>query len=149
MAEEVARRQLSSQVILLGRHPLNKMPAFFQHADALLVSLKDEPIFAMTIPGKMQTYLATGIPVLAMLNGEGSQVVTESGAGLACPAGDAEQLAQAVLMLSRMPATQRAGMGERGLATYRQEFERGKLMDQLEKELKGLGLSHLRGQRKQ
>ena len=141
VTEEVKRRQLSDRVLLLGRHPLSRMPAFFRHADALLVSLKDEPIFAQTIPGKMQTYLATGIPLLAMLNGEGAQVVAESGAGLASPAGNADQLAQSVLELSRMSTEQLAEMGTRGLVTYKREFERGKLMDWLENELIGLSSS--------
>ena len=66
---------------MLGRHPLERMPSFYQHADALLVSLKDEPIFAMTIPGKLQSYLAAGIPIVAMLNGEGSEVVQALGIG--------------------------------------------------------------------
>jgi len=142
VAEEVKRRQLSDRVLLLGRYPLSRMPAFFRHADALLVSLKDEPIFALTIPGKMQTYLATGIPLLAMLNGEGAQVVAESGAGLASPSGNADQLAQSVLELSRMSTEQLAEMGARGLVTYKREFERGKLMDWLENELIGLSSSH-------
>lgn len=141
VAEEVTRRGLSGKVLMLGRHPLEKMPAFFLHAHALLVSLRDEPIFAMTIPGKMQTYLATGIPVVAMLNGEGAQVVADSGAGFACAAGDARQLAQAVLDLSRMSAEQRVEMGARGMTVYRREFERGKLMDQLEQELVALQVS--------
>jgi glycosyltransferase involved in cell wall biosynthesis len=142
VAEEVKRRQLSDRVLLLGRYPLSRMPAFFRHADALLVSLKDEPIFALTIPGKMQTYLATGIPLLAMLNGEGAQVVAESGAGLASPSGNADQLAQSVLVLSRMSTEQLAEMGTRGLVTYKREFERGKLMDWLENELIGLSSSY-------
>jgi glycosyltransferase involved in cell wall biosynthesis len=52
------------------------------------VSLKDEPIFSMTIPGKLQSYLAAGIPVVAMLNGEGAEIVKQSKAGLTCNAGD-------------------------------------------------------------
>jgi len=109
--DEVGRRQLQEQVLMFGRFPPERMPSFFQHADALLVSLKDEPIFSMTIPSKLQTYLATGIPVLSMLNGEGSDVIRESGSGLTCRAGDDEALAMAVLELSHMTPkkTQRDG----------------------------------------
>src|SRR5262249_28120162 len=52
--DEIARRGLEQQVVMLGRYPVERMPSFYRHADALLVSLKDEPIFAMTIPGKLQ-----------------------------------------------------------------------------------------------
>jgi colanic acid biosynthesis glycosyl transferase WcaI len=77
------------------------MPSFFRSADALLVSLKREPIFAMTIPGKVQSYLAAGIPILAMLDGEGARVIEELGAGLVCPAGDGNALAERIRNAAR------------------------------------------------
>ncbi|MDP2782159.1 glycosyltransferase family 4 protein [Devosia sp.] len=129
---EIERRNLAERVIMLGRFPLERMPAFFQHADALLVSLKDEPIFALTIPGKVQSYLATGIPLIAMLNGEGAKVIFESGSGLVCPAGDAEGLARSVLALSRMSREQRQEMGLLAKRAYSREFDREVLMDRLE-----------------
>jgi glycosyltransferase involved in cell wall biosynthesis len=92
VGREVHNRGLAHCVQLLGRYPVERMPSFFRHADALLVSLKDEPIFALTIPGKLQSYLAAGIPVIAMLNGEGAELVSEAGAGLACAAGDSAGL---------------------------------------------------------
>lgn len=129
---EVKRRNLTESVLMLGRHPVEKMPSFFKHADALLVSLKDEPIFSMTIPGKLQSYLAAGIPVVAMLNGEGAEVVKRSGAGLACAAGDHESLAQAVLKLSRLSKEERETMGQNGITISKNEFDREKLISQLE-----------------
>ena len=85
--EEVQRRGLEERVLFFGQHPVERMPSFFKHADALLVSLKDTPIFAMTIPGKLQAYLAAGIPVLAMLNGEGAAIVETAGAVFSCRGG--------------------------------------------------------------
>lgn len=99
------------------------MPSFFKHADALLISLKDTPILAMTIPGKLQSYLASGAPVLTMLNGEGAEIVRGSGAGLSCPAGDGRAIAAAVLELAGMSANARTEMGARGLALSRTEFD--------------------------
>lgn len=132
VAAEIERRNLTKQMLMLGRFPLERMPAFFRHADALLVTLKDEPIFASTIPGKVQSYLATGIPLVAMLNGEGAKVISESGSGLVCAAGDAEGLARSVLALSRMTPAQRNEMGLRARTAYSQEFDREALMDRLE-----------------
>jgi glycosyltransferase involved in cell wall biosynthesis len=108
------------------------MPSFFQHADALLVSLKDEPIFAMTIPSKLQTYLSAGIPVLAMLNGEGADVVSDSGSGIICRAGDYVGLAQAVLKLSRSTSEERLEMGRKGRELSQREFDRDTLISRLE-----------------
>ncbi|MFJ2995303.1 glycosyltransferase family 4 protein [Pandoraea sp. NPDC087047] len=138
VAEEIRRRELGDAVLMLGRHPLERMPEFFAHADALLVSLKDEPIFAMTIPGKLQSYLAAGIPVLAMLNGEGADTVARGGAGLVCASGDSAALAEQVLAMSEMSPEVRAQYGARGRALCRAQFDRDTLIGQLEQWLSEL-----------
>jgi glycosyltransferase involved in cell wall biosynthesis len=131
-AEEINKRGLQNQVLMLGRFPSDRMPSFFHHADALLVSLKDEPIFAMTIPSKLQSYLSAGIPVVAMLNGEGADVVRESGSGVTCRAGDYEGLANAVLKLSQTPHQDRQEMGRKGRELSQSEFDRDTLISRLE-----------------
>ncbi len=131
--QEVEKRGLTDSVLMLGRYPLERMPSFYMHADALLVSLRDEPIFSMTIPGKLQSYLAAGKPVLAMLNGEGSDIVRSSGAGLACPAGDGRALAEAVLKLAKMSDEDRKIMGNKALEVNKSEFDRATLISRLER----------------
>tara|TARA_A100001015_G_scaffold309886_1_gene410167 strand:- start:3734 stop:4132 length:399 start_codon:yes stop_codon:yes gene_type:complete len=117
---------------MLGKFPPHRMGSLFRHADALLVSLKDEPIFSLTIPSKLQTYLSTGLPVLAMLNGAGAELILESSSGLACKAGDHEGLAKAVLQLIKMTPEARHAMGQKGLLLSNSEFDRNKLIDRLE-----------------
>lgn len=133
LSTEIIKRGLSSCVQMLGRFPVKRMPSLYKRADALLVSLRDDPIFAMTIPGKMQSYLAAGKPVLAMLNGEGADVLKASRAGIATPAGDGKALARAVLEMIAMPKEDRDAMGANGAAYYRKEFERSALLSRLEK----------------
>lgn len=130
--DEVVRRGLEGTVHLLGGHPSERMPDFFAHADAMLVSLKANPVFMLTVPAKLQAYMACGRPIVAMLDGEGARIVDEAGAGLACPAGDSGALAAAVLRMARMDRAEREAMGQRGLAYYRSHFEREKLFVQLE-----------------
>jgi glycosyltransferase involved in cell wall biosynthesis len=132
VADEVKRRDLQDCVIMLGRYPVERMPSFYIHADALLVSLKDEPIFSMTIPGKLQSYLAAGIPVLAMLNGEGASVVERSNAGFSCAAGDVQALSDGVLKLVHMSSEERDVMGRNGVDVTLREFDRDTLIKQLE-----------------
>ena len=129
---EVRRRNLTGTVHLLGRHPVESMPRFFALADVLLVTLKKEPIFALTIPGKVQSYLACGKPIIAALDGEGGRLVKESRAGLTCPAEDSDALADAVLNMYQMSQTQRDEMGQCGTRYYTENFSRDMLMSRLE-----------------
>ena len=130
--DEVERRGLRGSVLLLGRFPVERMPSFFAHADVLLVSLKKDPVFSMTIPGKVQSYLMAGVPLVGMLDGEGAKVISEANAGLVCPAGDAGGLAAAVLELAAMQVEQRRQLGANGRAYAQEEFGRTLLMDRLE-----------------
>jgi len=130
---EIERRELSERVVMLGRFPTERMPSFFLHANALLVTLKPDPVFTMTAPGKIQSYLAFGRPVLAMLDGEGAAVVEDAAAGLTGPAGDPVTLARNVERLAAMSAEERALMGERGAEYARREFNRRTLVDGLER----------------
>ena len=129
---EVKRRGLSDRFFLLGRHPIERMPAFFRGASAMLATLKRDPIFSMTIPGKLQSYLSAGVPLLGMLDGEGARVIEESGAGFTAPAGDGALLASAVRRMILLPAKERAEMGKRGRDYCDREFDRGMLMTALE-----------------
>jgi len=145
--EQVKARGLTGTVRLLGRYPEEAMPRFFALADALLMTLRKEPIFAFTIPSKVQSYLACGRPIVAAIDGEGARVVEEGGAGLAGPAGDPEALAANVLALYRLSQSERRAMGLRGRAYFEQHFEPERLLDRLEelmREAKGRNQDGLR-----
>ena len=129
---QIDMRELNSSVFLAGRHPLESMPYFFQRADALLVSLKDDPIFSYTIPGKLQAYLQAGRPVLAMLDGEGAELIRNNACGLTCPAGDSRALASLVLKLSQSSSEELAQMGTRAYKLAKTEFDRDRLIKQLD-----------------
>lgn len=130
IAGEIERRKLPN-VFMRGRFPFQDMPPILQAASALLVSLKDEPIFAYTVPNKIQAYLAAGRPIVAALNGEGARLVEEAGAGVACAAEDAKGLADAVMRLYSMSGAERAALGDAGRRYFMEHFESGKLTDQL------------------
>lgn len=130
MLKEVRRRGLT-RFHLPGRFPAETMPAFMQKASALLVTLSDRPIFAATVPNKVQAYMAAGRPIIACLNGEGARLVVESGAGLATPAEDPDALADSILRLCRQSPEERDRMGERGRNYYQKHFNHDRLVDQL------------------
>ncbi len=132
VAREIDKRGMQATVHLLGRHPTEAMPRFFAQADAMLVTLRKAPIFALTLPAKVQSYLACAKPIIAALDGEGARVVTEAGAGIAVPAGDPAALANAVRELARLDANERQAMGASGRAYFEQHFEREMLLSRLE-----------------
>lgn len=130
LREQVQTKGLTN-LHLPGRFPVNTMPGLMQKASALLVTLTGEPIFALTVPNKVQAYMAAGRPILACLNGEGARIVEEAAAGLSVPAGDAKALAAAVLRLYRMLPEQRAEMGANGRRYFKEHFDHDKLIDEL------------------
>lgn len=129
---EVLARGLSDTFHLIGRYPIESMPRFFSLADVMLVTLKKEPIFALTIPAKVQSYLACGKPIIAALDGEGGRLITESKAGLSCPAEDSNALAEAVLKMYTISESDLENMGKHGREFYLANFERNMLIDRLQ-----------------
>ena len=139
MREQVQARELTN-LHLPGRFPINTMPGLMQKASALLVTLADEPIFAATVPNKVQAYMAAGRPILACLNGEGARLVKEAGAGLSVPAEDAKALAAAVLQLYRMSPELRAEMGVNGRRYFKENFDHNKLVNELMAHLRAMSV---------
>lgn len=135
---EVRKRELSDTFHLIGRYPIESMPRFFSLADVMLVTLKKDPIFALTIPAKVQSYLACGKPIIAALDGEGSRLVIESKAGISCSTEDPKALAEAVLTMYNMPKAKRELMGNYGREYYLEHFERNMLIDRLQTWMKNL-----------
>ncbi len=130
MKDQVDKKQLNN-LHLLGRFPIEMMPGFMQKSSALLVSLTDQPIFSLTVPNKIQAYMASGRPILACLNGEGARVVTEAKAGLAIPAENAKALADSILKLYKLSKEEQLKMGENGRAYYKSHYDHESLVDNL------------------
>ncbi len=99
----------------------------FARADALLLHLRDHPLFAITIPSKTQAYLAMGRPIVAGVAGEAAELLQRSGAALVVPPQDADALARAICALADLPRQRRDHMGRAGLRFYREglSFDRG------------------------
>ena len=133
--QRVAQLGLHHRFVFLGRRPPEAMPNYFALADVLILTLQRDPAFAMTIPAKLQSYLACGRPISAALDGVGGRVVRESGGGLSCGSEDSRGLADEVLFLFRMSVAEREAMGQAGRKFYEQHFDRELLLDELESHL--------------
>lgn len=132
----VRDKGLDKNFYFLGRHPEATMPKFFAHADALLVSLKDIPIFALTVPYKTRCYMACGKPIIASLNGEGARLVEESGAGIAAPASQPAALADAIVAMMDAGAEQLAAYSANAYGCFEANYSPARVYDDLEYALK-------------
>ena len=135
---EIKRRKLSNQVLLLGSFPIECMPSFYKRADALLITLQNKPVFSWTIPGKLQSYLAAGKPIIGALNGEAAELIRNSGAGFVCDAGDYNKFADLILKTSYLSQLERKNIGVKSKILSDKEFNRLKLLSMVESCFKNL-----------
>lgn len=129
LEKEIERRQLSSTFFVLGRYPLEEMPSFFIHADLALASLRDEFIFSLTIPAKVQSYMAFGIPIVTLLTGAGNMVVNESNCGFTAESSDSRKLAENVILASSLNASELSKLGVNGKKYYNKHFAKKLAID--------------------
>ena len=132
---EIKKNNITN-VYLLGRYPIEMMPVFFKRADAMLVSLKDSPAFALTVPAKVQAYMASSKIILGMFNGEGQELINESGCGFAVNAGDYQELSEKAIEIKCLRNEQRVQMERSSKSFYIQNFSKKKLFDFLENDFK-------------
>lgn len=131
LEKSIYENGLEDSVFLLGSYPAIDMPKFFASADALIASLKKDRIFALTIPSKIQSYLACGKPILASLDGEGAKIINEAECGFTSPSEDAKALAENVYKLYNLSNNERNKMGDLAESYFKKNFERNKLLENL------------------
>ena len=132
----INKNNLNDTVYAIGRFPIETMPYFFSKADVMLLSLKDDYIFSLTAPAKLQAYMAAKKPVVAMINGEARNLIAESGCGLSVPACDSKGLADNILELQAMHPDKLKNMGLSGFNYYKKYFTKDICITNLENILK-------------
>ena len=123
---------IQAAVHCVGRHLLESMSLFLKKADVFYFALKDSLIFNLTCPAKLQAYMSAGRPVLAMINGEGAEIVNDAKCGYTVPAGNAEKLADMIEKMSHMDKDALASMGHNGQMYCKEHFAFSKNMQALE-----------------
>ena len=122
---------LTDTVKFIGRKPSAEMPKYFSESQGLIVTLRDEEILRVTLPAKVQSYMAAGKPILAAISGEGKKVIEESKSGLVAEAEDFQGLYKNVIKLYNMNIEQRNELGEFGKQYFNSKFTRTKLLQDL------------------
>jgi glycosyltransferase involved in cell wall biosynthesis len=130
MIQESFKRDLYN-ISFPGQCPIEMMPFLMGKASALLVTLADVEVFSLTIPSKIQAYLAAGRPIIGCLNGVGGDIINEAKAGIVVPAQDALALANAIYTLSKLSNEEKLDMGTNGRRYYEENFTPRKLVKEL------------------
>lgn len=124
---------LEETVFPLGRFPAETMPWFFKQADVMLVTLNDDPLFRLYAPAKISSYMSAGKPIIAVLNGEGAEVIREAQCGWSLSAGDAEGFAKLAIELSRMDKAVLEEKGMNALKYYNGHYIKEDCLKRLDK----------------
>jgi glycosyltransferase involved in cell wall biosynthesis len=130
--EKIISYGLQENFKLLGAYPSEKMPDYFSCADVLLVSLIDDPVFALTIPSKIQSYLACGKPIITSLTGEGSRIIDDAKAGFTSKSEDTAGLINCIKKALKLNQDELSQLGKNARQYFEKEFEREKLINKLE-----------------
>ena len=130
--QKIEELGISDVFHMLGRFPLKKMPEFYSEATAMLISLSKKHIFSLTIPAKLQSYLACGKPILAMIDGATAELVKESNAGFVCNSENSDQLAKNILTMSKMSNVEINTLATNSFNLYMDQFNREVLLNKLE-----------------
>jgi len=123
--------QLQQNVHFFDGKPAKEMPRYFANADALLVTLAKQPIFAITIPSKLQSYMACAKPIIAAIDGEAAKIIEQAQAGMTCPPEQAQALANTAIQLYQSSDKQRQLMADNAYRYYQQHFARSQLLANL------------------
>ena len=130
--EQINEKGLKEKFHFLGSFPPEQMPYYFTCADGLLITLKKADIFSYTIPGKLQSYLACGKPIIGALDGIGNKIISESNSGFACEAEDHELLANNILSLYKLSKAEKEKLSNNALTYFDKNFNKQHLLERLE-----------------
>ncbi len=125
-------KELDAPVIFHGRKSLEEMPKYYSMADAMLVTMQKDPVISLTLPGKVQSYMAAGKPIIAAIDGEAADIIKESGCGICCEAENEIQLADCVRQFISNKDTDYA---TKSYEYYVNNFSKTLFFDELENEL--------------
>ena len=129
--KKIAKENNLENVIFYGRKPLKEMPSLYKMADAMLLTLTNDEFSNLTLPGKVQSYMASSKPIIACINGAGAEVIKEANAGFICQAENDDELTCAIEKFSELSKEEIIRFGENSYNYYKQNFSKDKVIDKL------------------
>jgi glycosyltransferase involved in cell wall biosynthesis len=110
-------------IFIAGSFPSEMMPIFFKKSKGLIVSLVNDPILSLTIPSKIQSYLAASKPIIGSLSGEGAEIILKAKSGVVSSPENSDELAKNIKIFYELSEKKRQEMGESGYHYYKENFE--------------------------
>lgn len=130
----VKKSNLDDKFVFYGRKSREEMPEYYEKADALLITLRGNNFVGNTMPGKLQTYMTVGKPILGAINGAAMQVIKEADCGACVSAEDAEGLCAIMMDYMKNPEKYK-DCGENARRYFKANFTMDVFLDRLEKEM--------------
>lgn len=127
-------------VLFLPRRPTSEIEEILSLADVLLVHLRADPLFAITIPSKIMAYMATGKPILAAMEGDAADLVEKANAGVVCMPGNPESIAEKVVLMFNLPRAALEKMGRNGQRFYDKELSLHTAVHRFDEVFKSCGM---------
>lgn len=129
----IESKSVSDKFVMIPRQPAEKISMLLSACDAAFVSFADNDLWKKTIPAKLQSYMACGMPIIASAGGETERIINESGCGISCKVGDEKALAAGIkqIMISELKK-----MSSESLKYVAENFDKKKLMDEMDCYLK-------------
>lgn len=131
LINEVKRQGLENNFTFEGFKPVEEIPKYQTLADVLIVALSKSPLFEYGVPAKVQSYMASGKPIIGAMDGEGKRLLNKSGCGICVDSGDSIGLARAIKKVVAMPPSARKKMGALGRDYHFRHFERNYNLNRL------------------
>ncbi|MGH4052334.1 MAG: glycosyltransferase family 4 protein [Clostridium sp.] len=124
---------LADMFNFIEKQPATRIPEFMAASDAAFLCLSGGPLFSMTIPAKLQSYMACGIPILASASGETDKIIKQSNSGLCSPAGDPSKLSDIIVELSNQSSQRLSELGTNARNYYDDNFNKEELLNRMDK----------------
>lgn len=132
----VSSNEVTDMFNFIPKQLPTEIPKFIAANDAAFLCLTDSPLFGMTIPAKLQSYMACGIPVIASVDGEATKIINEADAGMSSPAGNEQELAEIIIKLASMEKEELEKLGNNAREYYDKHFNKYDLLNRMDNYLK-------------
>jgi len=129
LMKEIKQLDVEDMFQMIGRQPATKIPQLLSKADAAFFSFMDNPLFEMTIPAKLQSYMACGMPIVAAVSGESREIIEVAECGICSPIGDAGKLAEAI---KKMKESDLVKLGKNSQLYVQRYFSKEKLLNKID-----------------